>query len=109
LFFAVFTDLNARHRVEENISDRKPSGRIRRGPFDLQEKDRLIAHAARAPDHGFDRRVQRFDHTEADVVKTVRGDSVEMLCEKLTSRSIFWQSLPPQGHQPADQEIRDAH
>ena len=43
----------------------------------------FIAHAASAPENGFDRRIDRFDDSEADGVVAIGGDPLDLAEEKV--------------------------
>jgi hypothetical protein len=49
------------------------------GPLQFQEQHRVIAHASRASEDGFDRGVQRLDDTEADGMLAVGRDAIDVL------------------------------
>ena len=77
-------------------------------PFQLQQEHAFIAHAASAPENGFDRRVHRFDDAEANGMVAVGGDPVNVAEEKVAETFHLRQPLPPQRLDPAENEVQHA-
>lgn len=63
-------------------------------PFEFQEEHGFVTHPTRATNNRFDGRVQRFDDAEADRVKAVGGDPVEVLHEEGTKPVHLREPLP---------------
>ena len=64
-------------------------------PLQFEKEHLLISHSARAAQHTFDRRVQRFDDAESDWVIAGRGDAVDVLQQEVAETLHFGQPLTP--------------
>jgi hypothetical protein len=69
-------------------------------PFQCQQQYPFIAHAASAPEDGFDRRVDRFDDAEADRMVAIGGDPLDVAEEKVAEPFHLRQPLPPPDSAP---------
>lgn len=63
-----------------------------------------MTHAASASKDGFDRRVQRLNDAEANGVIAVRGNTVEVIHQRVAEFLHLRQTLPPQRLQPPEEE-----
>src|SRR5437899_5009856 len=84
------------------------ANRMRRGPFQFQQEHGVISHAARTADHGLDRRVERLDDTEADWVKAVCRDALEVFGQECAQALHLVQALPTERLEPSQQKVADA-
>jgi hypothetical protein len=77
-------------------------------PLQFQQQHLLIAHAPRAPQDGFDGRVDRFDDADANRMIAVGRNAFDMREQEIAEAFHLWQALPPHGLEPSHQEIQDA-
>src|ERR1700687_4152466 len=84
------------------------SDRACRCPFELQHEHYFVAHPTGSTQHGFDGGVDRLDDPEADRMIAVRRDALDMLEQEFAQTVPLGQPLPPQGVDPAVQEIQHA-
>ena len=79
-----------------------PCGR----PFELEDQEGLVSHAARPTKDAFDDRVDRLDDAKADGVVAVRGNAIDVRQQEVPEAFHFGQLLPAQRLEPAEQEIQ---
>src|SRR5215471_6464267 len=75
-----------------------------RRPFELEHEHHLISHPSCPTQDGFDGRVDRLHHAEADGMVAVSCDPLDVLEEELAQSVHLRQPLPPQRVDPAVQE-----
>src|SRR5919201_4492576 len=80
---------------------------MRRRPFEFQHEHRLVAHSSRATKYGLGRRIERFDNAEADRMKAVRRDALEVFDQERAQPLHLGKALPAERFEPSQQKVAD--